>query len=490
MCGMRRVIFAALCAAALSAVPGTASAATNGQLVLASRTAPNALITVNPDGGGTRTLWSAAGGSLVSSPAWSRDGNRIAFVVDGRVKAIALATGAVTDLAAGTDPGWTPTGDVAFRRGQELLAVPAGGGAERTLGHLPDADTRALVWSPDGWIARVVPGGDVRIDALDGAGEDTIGGGAEGRPDWSPDGELLAYPAASGRIRVVSLDGDEVDATFGSADVSPAWSPDGEEILFRRGDQWWIADGPGSSHTLATDPGPWEGADWQPCVAGVTSSCVSARPITPRTYRCANPTINVRSGQQVYVPLACTSSGGGSLQIGGSRPTALQILTQPAHGSASIINASSSPLVYRAAAGYVGPDVFTVRAADGSLPSNDITVTVNVTPTFAALAAPKLNVLGQPKLDRRGRVVLRAVCTNACDVALRVIVRLNTQRVLKGGVVKASAASGGIVRLRLQRARLPRHRRIVAARIAGTLTGRLPVAGKLPQRTFTLSLIP
>src|SRR3954451_18804676 len=213
---MRRVIFAALCAAALLAVADPASAATNGQLVLVSRNSPNALVTLNADGGGTRTLWSAGYNSSVSSPVWSPDGNRIAFVVDGRVKTISLATGVVTDLAAGSDPGWLPRGaDVAFRRGQELLAVPAGGGAERTLAHLPDANTQALAWSPDGWIARTVLG-ELRVDALDGAGEDAIIGSADGRPAGSPDGGLLAYPANTGRIIAVNLDGDGVPVTLGS----------------------------------------------------------------------------------------------------------------------------------------------------------------------------------------------------------------------------------------------------------------------------------
>jgi hypothetical protein len=68
---------------------------------------------------------------------------------------------------------------------------------------------------------------------------------------------------------------------------------------------------------------------------------------------------------------------------------------------------------------------------------------------------------------------------------LRVIVRLNTQRVLRGRLVKASAPAGGTLRLRLARAKLPRHRRIAAARIAGTLEGPDGL-----RRSFTLSLIP
>jgi hypothetical protein len=496
---MRRVIFAALCAVALTSVPATASAATNGQLVTVGE---GALVTLNPDGSGYKHVFDAPAGSALSSPVWSPDGNRIAFVLDGRIKALVLASGAVTDLAAGSDPGWTPTGDVAFRRGQDLLAVPAGGGAERSLGQLSDTSTAALAWSPDGWIARTV-GTDVRVDALDGLGEDTLVSGTPGAPEWSPDGYAVAYPdtfLGSRGLRFVTLDGDVTSLTGGTAataDDSAAWSPDGSLIAYWRRGAGGVPElnvhevDTGSGSNRPTPYGNWNGLDWQPCVAGVTTSCVSARPSIPiQPFRCQNPTVNTRSGVQVYVPLACTGGGNGRSISIGTQPRDLAILSQPVHGTVSITPAANHQLVYRSVAGYTGPDTFMARAASFGEPSNDITVTVNVGPTLASLAAPKLNVTGQPKLDRHGRVVLRGTCTNACTAALRVSIRLNTGRVLKGRVVKASAPAGGTVRIRLQRAKLPRHRRIVAARISGTLTGQAPVAGKLPHRNFTLTLIP
>ena len=72
-------------------------------------------------------------------------------------------------------------------------------------------------------------------------------------------------------------------------------------------------------------------------------------------------------------------------------------------------------------------------------------------------------------------------------MALRVIIRLNTQRVLKGRIVKAT---GTTFKLRLQRTKLPRHRRIVAARISGTITAPALLTGVPQTRNFTLSLIP
>src|SRR5690349_11196063 len=190
---MRRMVFAALCAVALMAVPSVASAATNGQLVTVS--GYSALVTLNPDGSGVHRIFEAPAASAVTSPVWSPDGNRIAFVLDGRIRALTLASGAVTDLAAGTDPGWTPDGDVAFRRGQDLLTVPAAGGAEHSLARLTDTATQDLASSPDGWIVRRTGAGDLYLDTLDGSAEDSIGSDATGAPDWSPDGELVVFPA-------------------------------------------------------------------------------------------------------------------------------------------------------------------------------------------------------------------------------------------------------------------------------------------------------
>jgi hypothetical protein len=286
------------------------------------------------------------------------------------------------------------------------------------------------------------------------------------------------------RIRVVDLDGDAANATTGPPDtwdVAPAWSPDGDQILYRRTNQvpaeeLRIVDlTSGESRSIASSFGSWDGADWQPCTPGVTSSCVSVTP--SHAFACSAAPLSVRSGLPGSVQFSCSNGS----------PATYEVLTPPAHG-ATYYNGVRN-VTYRSAADYTGPDSFTVKVADFSK-STMVTVNVNVGPTFAALAAPKLTVLGKPRLDRRGRVLLRATCTNACDVALRVIIRLNTQRVLKGRVVKASAPAGGAVRIRLQRAKLPRHRRIVAARIAGTLTRQTPVNGKLPQRNFTLSLIP
>jgi Tol biopolymer transport system component len=110
---------------------------------------------VRPDGTGQRKL------GLGSTPVWSPNGTRLAFVRDGRVYAIAATGGPAKRLsgkAQASGPAWSPDGRwIAYLRSAgkppltQIAVVPAAGGAERVLTHLKKGsgfDAR-LTWTAD-----------------------------------------------------------------------------------------------------------------------------------------------------------------------------------------------------------------------------------------------------------------------------------------------------------------------------------------------------
>lgn len=282
---MSRVIGAVCCALVLLCAP--ASAATNGQIAAIARTAAgDRLVTLNPDGSGLRTVLS---GQRLSSPGWSPDGNRIAVVDVHRVLILDVATGAVhtvLDEEGAAGPTWAPDGQrLALLRGPDVLIMRTDGTDAHELPVPFFGQISWLSWSPDG--ARLAYGtsGMLRTISLDGSDDrGLVTATALGEPAWSPDSTRIAY-RDDGRLRVVpAAGGDPVDLTR-TGGVEPDWSPDGREIVYAYGAdlRTTTADGTGThlvyAQAMLAEP------DWQPCVAGVTSSCASPRPAPPPAAR-------------------------------------------------------------------------------------------------------------------------------------------------------------------------------------------------------------
>jgi Tol biopolymer transport system component len=122
------------------------------------------LFIVPLDGGGIRELTSSTAGGF-GSPAWSRDGSRIAFSLqcdsgcDAGIGIVDVADGHVAQLTknnADDLPTWSPDGQrIAFIRsngnGRGLWVMDADGGKPvRLVPATADDEIRAPLWAPDG----------------------------------------------------------------------------------------------------------------------------------------------------------------------------------------------------------------------------------------------------------------------------------------------------------------------------------------------------
>ena len=202
-----------------------------------------------------------------STPAFSPDGNQIAFAWDGGtsdnidiyVKLIDVGTPLrlTSNPAIDRSPTWSPDGRyIAFSRFSEsekgIFIVPALGGAERKL-YSPDWGFHfyafgEVVWSPDGKFLAYLDRSSSRnvgiwllsVENLERrqltwpAAQDLF----DMLPAFSPDGQTLAFVrVSSGRVSdiyVVPVGGGEPRrVTFDNRGIDGlAWTPDGREIVF------------------------------------------------------------------------------------------------------------------------------------------------------------------------------------------------------------------------------------------------------------------
>jgi Tol biopolymer transport system component len=200
-----------------------------------------------------------------SSPAWSPDGTRIAFVRDGRIFAINIdGSGEIPLSSPGLEqednnPKWSPDGSkLAFVRGDQedldgyrnsnLWVMNSDGSNAVELTHFFQRGTNGLIyghaWSPDGGrlaFAGYTSGGqDILLVNPDGSGLVNLTSAymwLESDPSWSPDGSRILFSAeprdpetleaGPAEIFVIGSDGRNLTnlSNNPAIDVHAVWQP-------------------------------------------------------------------------------------------------------------------------------------------------------------------------------------------------------------------------------------------------------------------------
>jgi TolB protein len=221
----------------------------------------------------------------VSDLAFSPDGMRVAYASDREIYKINVSNRRITQITDNqmydADPAWSPDGDrVAFLRGEliqgsiqntDILVRRANGtGTSVNLTKTPNVDEYAPAWSPnDKEIAFRADGDIFVLNLKTGQRRNLTNDGEAHRdtnPNWSPDGTRIVFESSGFKDRpgtyydyfdriytIDASDGSDGrllaqvwsdDLGDGSYFENPTYSPDGEQIAYVKTGQDYVYSRP------------------------------------------------------------------------------------------------------------------------------------------------------------------------------------------------------------------------------------------------------
>jgi Tol biopolymer transport system component len=223
-----------------------------------------------------------------TSPAWSPDGTKIAYVLDRNAIYVSDSDGSnpVRLTPAGVyddDPAWSPDGKrIAFSRedvqlGSQIYVMNADGTDPRPItvhgNEHSDAINVEPSWSPDGkqivftanrdviWSGAGMPPLGIYLMQADGTQRQLLFGGDSsiGNADWSPVTPTIIFQAPDVEQGLISIqtDGSQLMSVLeDDKAANPSWSPDGTKIVFQYDNNIALANADGSHLFFITHSSP------------------------------------------------------------------------------------------------------------------------------------------------------------------------------------------------------------------------------------------
>jgi Tol biopolymer transport system component len=185
------------------------------------------------------------------TPAWSRDGQRLAFHLARETYVINVDGSGLRRVTHGWEPKWSPDGRTLVFRDTGIEVIDIDGSSRRRLYDDEGYGAFHPAWSPDGrriaftvgtYISDSPPLGMWVINA-DGSDARPIGLYDGELPVWSPDSSEIAFVTRSTGIDVSNADGSGRRTRVAGPVVGVDWTPDGRLIFTKSPTPDWYVPG-------------------------------------------------------------------------------------------------------------------------------------------------------------------------------------------------------------------------------------------------------